>query len=91
MNIPQENPAYTYQINPDLTLIDWDYIISLFFKIEWKHRKAEEIAAAFKNSTTTLFIFKDEKVIAFGRVVGDGRYYAMLADIVVDPIIRDRA
>ena len=24
-------------------------------------------------------------IIAFGRVVGDGRYYAMLTDIVVDP------
>ncbi len=85
MNIPQENPAYSYQINPDLSQIDWDYVISLFQKIEWKHRKAAEIEAAFKNSTTTLFVFKEGQIIAFGRVVGDGRYYAMLADIVVDP------
>lgn len=85
MNIPQENPAYSYQLNPDLSQIDWDYVISLFQKIEWKHRKAAEIEAAFKNSTTTLFVFKDQQIIAFGRIVGDGRYYAMLADIVVDP------
>ncbi|TCC89090.1 GNAT family N-acetyltransferase [Pedobacter frigiditerrae] len=85
MNNLTENPAYTYKINPDLNSIDWDYVISLFYKIEWKHRKAEEIALAFKNSTTTIFVFEGDKIIAFGRVVGDGRYYAMLADIVVDP------
>ena len=60
-------------------------MVSLFYKIEWKRRTSEEIAAAFKNSTTTLFVFDKEQIIAFGRVVGDGRYYAMLADIVVDP------
>lgn len=85
MTIPQENPNYTYKINPDLTTIDWEYVVSLFYKIEWKRRTPEEIAAAFGNSTTTLFVFDHEKIIAFGRVVGDGRYYAMLADIVVDP------
>ncbi len=85
MNTLQQNPDFTYIINPDLSSIDWDYVISLFYKIEWKHRKAVEIEAAFSNSTTTLFVFKGEQIIAFGRVIGDGRYYAMLADIVVDP------
>ncbi|MEJ5995381.1 GNAT family N-acetyltransferase [Pedobacter sp. Du54] len=85
MNSVKENPNFNYVSNPDLSLIDWDYVISLFYKIEWKHRKAGEIEAAFRNSTATLFIFKNEQIIAFGRVVGDGRYYAMLADIVVDP------
>jgi GNAT superfamily N-acetyltransferase len=85
MASPIINPEFKVVFNPDLSHIDWDYIISLFYKIEWKHRLAEEIAAAFKNSTTTIFIYKEEQIIAFGRVVGDGRYYAMLADIVVDP------
>src|SRR4051812_14952086 len=85
MNNLTENPEFIYKLNPDLSSIDWDYVISLFYKIEWKHRKSSEIEAAFRQSTTTLFIFKDEQIIAFGRVVGDGRYYAMLADIVVDP------
>ena len=85
MSALQQHPDFNYVINPDLSTIDWDYVISLFYKIEWKHRKAEEIKEAFKNSTLTIFIFKDEQIIAFGRVVGDGRYYAMLADIVVDP------
>ncbi|MBC7614570.1 MAG: GNAT family N-acetyltransferase [Pedobacter sp.] len=81
----QENPDYSYKLNPDLSTIDWEFVISLFYKIEWKHRNAHEIETAFRNSTTTIFVFKAEQIIAFGRVVGDGRYYAMLADIVVDP------
>ena len=81
----QENPDYSYKLNPDLSTIDWAYVISLFYKIEWKHRLASEIEAAFRNSTTTIFVYHAEQIIAFGRVVGDGRYYAMLADIVVDP------
>lgn len=85
MNNDQQNPDFTYAINPDLSLIDWEYVVSLFYKINWKKRQAQELEAAFKSSTTTLFVFKDKQIIAFGRVVGDGRYYAMLADIVVDP------
>lgn len=81
----QENPDFRYELNPDLAGIDWEHVLLLFQKVNWKHRIAEEIAAAFKNSTTTIFIYKDDQIIAFGRVVGDGRYYAMLADIVVDP------
>ncbi len=85
MSTLQQNPDFTYILNPDLSSIDWDYVISLFYKIEWKHRVAVEIEAAFRNSTTTIFVFKGKQIIAFGRVIGDGRYYAMLADIVVDP------
>lgn len=79
------NPTYPTQINPDLASIDWAHVLHLFQKINWKHRLATEIESAFKLSTHTLFIYHEEVIIAFGRVVGDGRYYAMLADVVVDP------
>ena len=85
MMIPAKNPDYNYQINPDLTVQDWQRVLHLFQKINWKHRVAEEIEEAFKLSTTTLFIYYQDEIIAFGRVVGDGCYYAMLADIIVDP------
>ncbi|WP_113652602.1 GNAT family N-acetyltransferase [Pedobacter namyangjuensis] len=84
-NILAEKEAYQYVLNPDLSTIDWDNVLHLFQEVNWKHRIAEEIAKAFKLSTTTLFVYHEEKIIAFGRVIGDGRYYAMLADIVVDP------
>ncbi|MCX2432562.1 GNAT family N-acetyltransferase [Pedobacter sp. GR22-10] len=85
MITPIVNQRYPTQINPDLTRIDWTHVLHLFQKINWKHRLAAEIESAFKLSTHTLFVYHEEVIIAFGRVVGDGRYYAMLADVVVDP------
>jgi len=90
MTLPEKHPAYNYQLNPDLTSIDWQRVLQLFQEINWKHRLAEEIEKAFRMSTSTLFIYEGEKIIAFGRVIGDGRYYAMLADVVVDPAYQGR-
>jgi GNAT superfamily N-acetyltransferase len=81
---------YTSNINPDLSSIDWEQILTLFKKINWKHREAKEIEKAFKLSTHTIFIYHDDAIIAFGRVIGDGRYYAILADIVVDPAYQNQ-
>ncbi|KQM76257.1 hypothetical protein ASE74_19585 [Pedobacter sp. Leaf216] len=77
--------AYTYLLDPNLDTVNWQEVLGLFQKVNWKHRIAEEIRNAFIISTTTIFIYDRERLIAFGRVVGDGRYYAMLADIIVDP------
>jgi len=74
-----------FKINPDLSAIDWVYICELFAKVNWRTRLPQEIEKAFKSSTWTLFVYKEEQLIAFGRTIDDGRYYAMLGDIVVDP------
>ena len=75
----------TYKVNPDLSTVDWMYVCELFSKVEWRKRDRDEIEAAFRRSSWTLFIYKDEQLIAFGRTVDDGRYYAVLADVIVDP------
>lgn len=88
MDMPAVKPAIkdlTYKINPDLSTVDWPYVCGLFSKVDWRRRKPEEIAAAFSRSSWTLFIYQGEQLIAFGRTVDDGRYYAVLADIIVDP------
>lgn len=74
-----------YQVNPDLSQINWDYVCELFSKVNWRIREPKEIESAFRKSSWTLFIYKEEQLIAFGRTVDDGRYYAVLADIIVDP------
>lgn len=83
----QKNTAdnFVWKLNHDLSTVDWTYVCELFSKIEWRKRIETEIESAFRKSTWTLFVYEDEKIVAFGRVVGDGRYYAVLADIVVDP------
>jgi len=78
-------PQYTYLLNPNLSSINWEEVLRLFQKVNWKQRRSGEIKEAFALSTTSIFIYDDQQLIAFGRVVGDGRYYAMLADVIVDP------
>ncbi|TDQ06417.1 GNAT family N-acetyltransferase [Pedobacter metabolipauper] len=75
----------SYEINPDLSRVDWKYVCELFDKVNWRVREEREIEAAFKKSTWSIFIYEGERLIAFGRTVDDGRYYALLADVVVDP------
>jgi GNAT superfamily N-acetyltransferase len=76
---------FVFKINPELSEIDWVHVCEIFEKVNWRTRLPEEIEKAFRLSTWTLFVFRDEQLIAFGRTIDDGRYYAMLGDIVVDP------
>ncbi|PYF76626.1 GNAT family N-acetyltransferase [Pedobacter nutrimenti] len=80
-----DKDSLVYKVNPDLSGIDWAYVCELFAKVNWRTRLAEEIEQAFRKSSWTLFVYKQEQLIAFGRTIDDGRYYAMLGDIVVDP------
>ena len=76
---------FTYKINADLNEVDWERVCELFTKVEWRTRTVAEISEAFKKSSWTIFVYDQDLIIAFGRTVDDGRYYALLADIVVDP------
>jgi ribosomal protein S18 acetylase RimI-like enzyme len=75
----------TFVFNPDLSTIDWTYMCQMYYKVNWRTRVEDELEPAFRKSSWTLFVYFGEQIIAFGRTVDDGRYYAQLADIIVDP------
>ncbi len=73
-------------MNPDFNTIDWKKIDDILAKVGWSERKPEDIRSSFEKSSYSVFLYDDAgEVIGFGRTVDDGKYYAMLADIVVDP------
>lgn len=82
---PIDKNKLVYIFNPELDSIDWTHICELFYKVNWRTRVEDEIRLAFSKSTVTLFVYFEAQIIAFGRTVDDGRYYAQLADIIVDP------
>jgi hypothetical protein len=45
---------YKSIVNADLSTIDWDRVLLLFVKINWKHRLVNEIEKAFRISTHTI-------------------------------------
>ncbi|MBA9077328.1 MULTISPECIES: GNAT family N-acetyltransferase [Rufibacter] len=75
-----------YKLNPDYNTIDWKKMDDIFAKVGWSVRQPEDIRASFEKSSYSVFIYDEAgEVVAFGRTVDDGKYYAQLADIVVDP------
>lgn len=80
----------TLDYNSDLSNVNWNRVCELFYRVNWNKREPGEIEQAFASSSHTIFVFDDDLIIGFGRTVDDGKYYAMLADIVVDPDYQKR-
>ncbi len=75
----------TYEINPDLASINWEELTAIFQLVNWGFRSPDEIKSAFEKSSFTCFVKEEKTIIGFGRTVDDGKYYALLVDVVVHP------
>lgn len=74
-----------FKVNPDLNTINWKRISVLFELVNWGIRKPHDIENSFRKSSYTCFVKEDDEIIGFGRTVDDGRFYALLVDIVIHP------
>jgi GNAT superfamily N-acetyltransferase len=72
-------------INPDLETIDWKEVSEIFRQVNWGIRLPKAIESAFKKSSITCFVKEEDTIVGFGRTVDDGKYYALLVDVVVHP------
>lgn len=72
-------------INPDLETIDWKEVSEIFRQVNWGIRHPKNIENAFKKSSITCFIKEEDTIVGFGRTVDDGKYYALLVDVIVHP------
>ena len=67
------------------TAVPWDRVAALFAEVGWTPRDPAEVRASFERSTFKAFAFEGDELVGFGRTVDDGRFYAVLADVVVAP------
>ncbi|MGB1004750.1 MAG: GNAT family N-acetyltransferase [Salibacteraceae bacterium] len=74
-----------FVMNPELETIDWNTISKLFQLVNWGIRNPKEIENSFKKSSITCFVKNENEIIGFGRTVDDGKYYALLVDLVIHP------
>ena len=73
-------------VENNLDNIDWKRVSNLFECIGWGYRSPEKIEESFRASSHSCFFYtSDNELIAFGRTVDDGIYYALLVDVVVHP------
>ena len=75
----------SFELNPELDSISWIRISELFKIVDWGQREPEEIKKSFRTSAVTCFVKEKNEIIGFGRTVDDGKYYALLVDVVVHP------
>jgi hypothetical protein len=65
--------------------VSWPLVAALFAEVGWGRRDPAQIRAAFEKSSHVIFIYDQGELVAFGRTMDDGCYYAMLVDVVVKP------
>jgi aralkylamine N-acetyltransferase len=70
--------------------VDWNAVAALFMEVGWGQRDTFQIRAAFEKSSHVIFIYDEAELVAFGRTMDDGCYYAMLVDVVVKPSCQGR-
>ena len=75
----------TIHYHKNSTNVNWTDVASLFKIVDWGERNPKEIEAAFSKSSCVRFVFDSDKLIGFGRTVDDGKYYSMVADLIIDP------
>ncbi len=75
----------SFELNPTLDLVNWKRVSELFKVVNWGIREPKEIEKSFRMSSVTCFVKDEDEIIGFGRTVDDGKYYALLVDIVIHP------
>lgn len=53
--------------------------------VNWNKVKPHQLQTALDNSMVVIGIYENNKIVAMGRLVGDGICKAMLTDIIVKP------
>jgi GNAT superfamily N-acetyltransferase len=70
--------------------VDWHAVSRMFAEVGWGDRDPGHIRTAFEKSSHVVFVYEHGELVGFGRTMDDGRYYAMLVDVVVKPSAQGR-
>jgi len=72
-----------YRLSDELSTIDWWALANIMAAANLFDRKAFDLARAFHGSYASVFIHKDDELVAAARATSDGVYYATVFDVVV--------
>jgi ribosomal protein S18 acetylase RimI-like enzyme len=56
----------------------------------WWKVEDESVESALKNSLFSVVAIKDNIILGFGRIIGDGGLYFYIQDLIVDPKYRNK-
>ena len=73
------------EFNSNIETVDWLEVAKIFSLVGWGNRDPDEIKAAFEKSSFIRFAYADDNLVGFGRTVDDGKYYALIVDLIIHP------
>jgi aralkylamine N-acetyltransferase len=73
------------EFNSHIETVNWQQASELFYVVGWGTRNPQEIQTAFEKSSFVRFAYSNNVLVGFGRTVDDGKYYALIADLVIHP------
>lgn len=64
---------------------DWPTVSEMLKRVGMAHYEPEVHRKAFEASHTTVFVYREDRLIGFGRAISDGVYQAAIYDVAVLP------
>jgi GNAT superfamily N-acetyltransferase len=65
-------------------------VADLFASVGWGGREPDDVRVAFSRSTFKAFAYDGEELVGLGRAIDDGKFYATIVDVVVQPAYQRR-
>jgi len=75
----------TIEIRNECSGVDWQEVAAILQRAGMAHCEPELHKKAFEASYATVFVYRSEQLIGFGRAISDGAYQAAVYDIAVAP------
>ncbi len=73
------------EFSNNIEMVNWQRASELFSLVGWGVRSPQEIQAAFEKSSFVRFAYSNDVLVGFGRTVDDGKFYALIVDLVIHP------
>lgn len=73
------------RIEHNTTHIDWNEVVEILKKVGMAYYESQRHQRAFNNSHSVVFVFDNEILVAFGRLISDGEYQSAIYDVAVLP------
>ncbi|MDD3162030.1 MAG: GNAT family N-acetyltransferase [Bacteroidales bacterium] len=74
-----------YRIQNSCEGIDFKEVVAIIKSVGMKYHDPVVQERAFRNSTSTIFIFDKETLVGFGRAISDGVSQAAIYDVAIEP------
>jgi GNAT superfamily N-acetyltransferase len=69
----------------DCSKVDWKTVSETLKNVGMAYEEPDVHKKAFEASHTAVFVYKDSRLIGFGRAISDGAYQAAVYDVAVVP------